>query len=74
MRTITMSALPWAQCVTGCESRADVRGFAERRRRRRYVRFRVELPAICRAARLDVHELSFLDYRTLVEEWVALNP
>lgn len=36
----------------------------------RYVQFRSELPAICRAARLDLHELGFLDYRTLVEEWI----
>jgi hypothetical protein len=39
----------------------------------RYVQFRVELPAICRAARLDASDLAFLDYRTLIEEWVAAH-
>ncbi len=36
----------------------------------RYVQFRLELPAICRAMSSDSRELTFLDYRTLVEEWV----
>lgn len=40
----------------------------------RYVQFRMELPAICRAARLEVGDLGFLDYRTLVEEWIHANP
>lgn len=40
----------------------------------RYVQFRIELPRICRAAKLDVSDLGFLDYRTLVEEWIAANP
>jgi hypothetical protein len=40
----------------------------------RYLQFRSELPAICRAARLDLGDLGFLDYRTIVEEWVRANP
>lgn len=40
----------------------------------RYVQFRVELPAICGAANLDTKDLSFLDYRTLVDEWIEANP
>ena len=40
----------------------------------RYVQFRKELPAICRRARLEQRELGFLDYRTLVDEWVAAHP
>ena len=39
----------------------------------RYLQFRSELPAICQAARLDARDLDFLDYRTLVEEWVAAH-
>jgi hypothetical protein len=40
----------------------------------RYVQFRVDLPKICRAASLDPKDLSFLDYRTLVDEWIGANP
>lgn len=40
----------------------------------RYLQFRVELPRICRSAKLDLADLGFLDYRTLVEEWIAANP
>ena len=40
----------------------------------RYVQFRMELPAICRAAKLDLIDLGFLDYRTLVEEWIVAHP
>lgn len=40
----------------------------------RYARFTVALPAMCRALELDVRELSFLDYRTLVAGWLDANP
>jgi hypothetical protein len=40
---------------------------------KRYVRFRVELPALARAANLTVRELSFLDYRALVTGWLDEN-
>lgn len=40
----------------------------------RYVQFRRELPAICRAASLDSRDIAFLDYRTLVEEWIQAHP
>ncbi len=43
------------------------------RMQNRYVNFRLELPAIARAARLDVRELTFLDYRTLVTGWLDEN-
>jgi hypothetical protein len=39
----------------------------------RYIQFRMELPAICRAARLDLGDLSFLDYRTIIDEWVQAH-
>jgi hypothetical protein len=34
----------------------------------RYLQFRVDLPAICSAARLDAGDLGFVDYRVLVED------
>ena len=43
------------------------------RMRERYVQFRLELPAVARAANLDVRELNFLDYRTLVTGWLDEN-
>jgi len=52
--------------------RARLRGAADMATR--YVQFRRELPAICRAAKLDVRALGFLDYRTLVEEWIEAHP
>jgi hypothetical protein len=36
----------------------------------RYLRFREELPALCREGNLDRKELTFLDYRTLVGAWL----
>jgi hypothetical protein len=39
----------------------------------RYVQFRLELPAAARAANLDLQELNFLDYRTLVTGWLDEN-
>lgn len=52
--------------------RNDLRGPADMANR--YVRFRGELPAICKLARLEARDLGFLDYRTLVEAWVAAHP
>lgn len=42
--------------------------------RRRYVEFRRQLPAICRSEDLTPSELTFLDYRWLVEAWVEEYP
>jgi len=44
-----------------------------KRMQQRYVQFRLELPAVARAASLDVQELNFLDYRTLVTGWLDEN-
>jgi hypothetical protein len=43
------------------------------RMQERYVDFRLDLPAIARAANLAVQELNFLDYRTLVTGWLDEN-
>lgn len=51
--------------------RAGVRGPTDMGNR--YIQFRMELPAICRAARLDLGDLSFLDYRTIIDEWVQAH-
>lgn len=59
----------WLRTTAG---RDNLRGAADMANR--YVQFRLELPAICRAARLEVRDLDFLDYRTLVEAWIAENP
>ena len=59
----------WLRTASG---RSDLRGPADMANR--YVRFRGELPAICKLARLEVRDLGFLDYRTLVEAWVAAHP
>jgi hypothetical protein len=37
-----------------------------------YVRFRQELPALCERTGLHHRDLTFLDYRTLVQSWIAL--
>jgi hypothetical protein len=39
----------------------------------RYIHFRIELPAIAHLANLEVKELNFLDYRTLVTGWLDEN-
>lgn len=52
--------------------RSRLRGAADMRSR--YIQFRLELPRICRAARLEAAVLEFIDYRTLVEEWIKANP
>jgi hypothetical protein len=41
--------------------------------RERYIEFRLDLPAVARAANLAVNELNFLDYRTLVTGWLDEN-
>jgi len=40
----------------------------------RYVQFRAQLPKMCKAAKLEVGSLIFLDYRTLVAAWLEENP
>jgi hypothetical protein len=40
----------------------------------RYVDFRRQLPTVCRHEGLSIPQLTFLDYRTLVEVWVDENP
>jgi len=39
----------------------------------RFVVFEKELPTVCRAAKLDVRDLTFLERRTLVTDWLALD-
>jgi hypothetical protein len=39
----------------------------------RFVVFEKELPAVCRAAKLDVRDLTFVERRTLVAEWLVQN-
>lgn len=40
----------------------------------RYLEFRRQLPFMCASYNLKPSELSFLDYRLQVEEWLAANP
>ncbi len=40
---------------------------------RRYLRFRTELPAMCGTQNLAVSDLTFIDYRNLVEAWLQEN-
>lgn len=44
-----------------------------RRMQDRYIQFRIELPAVARTAGLDLRELTFLDYRTLITGWLDEN-
>jgi hypothetical protein len=39
----------------------------------RYLDFRFDLPALARAANLALHEINFVDYRTLVMGWLDEN-
>jgi hypothetical protein len=41
--------------------------------RERYIDFRLDLPALAHVANLDLRELNFLDYRTLVTGWLDEN-
>ena len=54
-------------------SRANSRIPGARRIMERYIEFRLDLPAVARAANLAVNELNFLDYRTLVDGWLDEN-
>lgn len=69
VRSAVAAVRSWLRTTAG---RDNLRGAADMANR--YVQFRLELPAICRAARLDVRDLDFLDYRTLVEAWIDENP
>lgn len=40
----------------------------------RYLRFRGDLPKMCTERHLDIRDLPFLDYRTLVRGWLLENP
>jgi hypothetical protein len=40
---------------------------------KRYLEFRLDLPAMCRDQDLDQSDLSFIDYRTLVIGWLDVN-
>jgi hypothetical protein len=42
--------------------------------RGRFARFRADLPAISRELHVRVSELQFVEYRALVEEWLARHP
>ena len=59
----------WLRTTT---RRVGIRGPADMANR--YLQFRTELPSICAAARMDAGDLGFLDYRTIVEEWVHAHP
>lgn len=39
----------------------------------RYVAFRADLPRMCRTAGLDLRDITFLDYRTMVTGWLDEN-
>lgn len=59
----------WLRTSSGRSGLPGARHMADR-----YVQFRRELPAICRATKLDARDVGFLDYRATVQEWVAANP
>ncbi len=40
----------------------------------RYLRFRAQLPALCRVQGLNLKSLAFNDYATLVAGWLIVNP
>jgi hypothetical protein len=40
----------------------------------RYVEFRRQLPFMCRYENLRPSELTYLDYRQLVVNWIEVNP
>ena len=44
-----------------------------RRIAERYITFRLDLPAMCRVQNLDLRDLPFFDYRTLVIGWLDEN-
>ena len=46
---------------------------SSRRMAERYFQFRLDLPTMCRAQRLDSRGLSFIDYRALVVGWLDEN-
>jgi hypothetical protein len=39
----------------------------------RYLTFRRDLPRMCRTAGLDLRDIPFLDYRTMVRGWLEEN-
>jgi len=41
---------------------------------RQYIDFRGHLPRMCKNENLKVSELTFLDYRQLVQTWLEMNP
>jgi hypothetical protein len=69
VRSAVGAVRSWLRTAAG---RNELRGAATMASR--YVEFRLELPAICREAQLDVRDLDFLDYRTLVEAWIEAHP
>ncbi|HEY4100753.1 MAG TPA: hypothetical protein VGM20_07745 [Gemmatimonadales bacterium] len=40
----------------------------------RYIAFQRQLPALCKEVQLTQREMSFLDYRLFVEEWIEAHP
>jgi hypothetical protein len=54
-------------------ARPSVRIPGSSRIRDRYLRFRAQLPSICRAESLDPSQLTFVDYRTLAVGWLQVN-
>jgi hypothetical protein len=69
VRSAIMAVRDWLRAAS---KRKGLRGAADMANR--YVQFRIDLPKICRSAKLDVRDLGFLDYRTLVEEWIKAHP
>jgi hypothetical protein len=55
-------------------NRPNIRIPGATRMQERYLDFRLDLPAMARAAGSAVGELNFLDYRTLVIGWLDENP
>jgi hypothetical protein len=42
--------------------------------RERYETFQADLPASCTLWHLDPDDLQFVEFRTLIQEWVIENP
>lgn len=40
----------------------------------RYIRFQQQLPFMCATEGLDKRDLTFIDYRSLVDAWIEVNP
>lgn len=61
-----------AMLSTALDGRARLPGAATIRAR--YAGFRADLPGVCRRLHVAVAELEFVEFRSLVEEWLGGNP